>query len=159
RLIDVYEQRIHLGLVRQLLEQGTEGFLDLLLLLHVELEIDGLRLLRRELVAQLLFLVPGLLERLQLVAPEEEVTSGHDHGKQQEQAPDLDRPGPAPRIAETEAPQIVECHAFLSPTEAVFAGAWPGGACSADLIWRFMLNSLTRMPPTLTALTSTTFGS
>ena len=52
RLVDVGQQRFHLGLVRQLLEHGAEGLLDVGQLLAVSLQVDRLALLVEELVAQ-----------------------------------------------------------------------------------------------------------
>ncbi len=56
-LIDVGKQRLHLRLVRQLLEHFAEGFLDFGQLLAISLEIHRLLLLVQEGGTQLLFLV------------------------------------------------------------------------------------------------------
>ena len=58
-LVDVGQQRVDLGAVGQLLHQRAEGLLDLVQLLHVELEVDRLGLLLRVLVLELDLLAFG----------------------------------------------------------------------------------------------------
>ena len=72
-LVDIGQQRVHLGLARQLLEERAERFLDVFELLAVGIQIDRLALLLEERLAQLSLLAAMSVELLHLVLPIEPV--------------------------------------------------------------------------------------
>src|SRR6185312_15127509 len=158
RLVDVDQQRVHLALVGQLLQERAEGLLDLHALLLVGLEVHRELLLLEEGVLLLVDVLAALLDLLGLPLPEEEVGGDLDRQEDREEGAGLDRPWPVARLLRVELPQIVEhAHfftaAFLAPATA--SSGW------ARLIEMFMLNSFTRLPDLSgagTALISTSSG-
>src|SRR5579883_3387734 len=108
-LRDVDQQARHLGLARQLAQQGAEGALDVLQLLLVDLEVHGLGVLLAEFIAQRLFLGGELLQARALVVPHEEPDP--DRGQHQEgerHGAGEYRQRPAARITRVERSQLFQ---------------------------------------------------
>ena len=170
RLVDVGQQRLHLGTVRQLLEQRAELAVDLAQLTAVLGEIDGLPLLVDPVfLERRLFALLGFQGR-QLVAPVEPPATDDQDEEDRQQGGDPRRERPLPRIVGVEPlevaqqildiqgaevfQRILETHYGLPPA----AGGVPLGFSALSTGWRsrvtLRLNSLTRRVLSTEAFTS-----
>jgi hypothetical protein len=94
----VDEQRVHLALVGQLLEQRPEGLLDLGALLLVGVEVHRELLLLEEDFLLLGDVGAALLDLVVLVLPQQEAGRELYRDENEDQGPGLDRPRPVPRL-------------------------------------------------------------
>ena len=103
RLGDVDEQIGHLGLAGQLAQQRAEGALDVLQLLLVDFEVDGLGVLGAELLAQLLLFRLVALQLRALLVPHEEINERQrQHDERQRHGARAHRQRPAAGLARIE---------------------------------------------------------
>ena len=139
RLVDVGQQRVHLGLAGQLLLELRDVALDLFLLPLQRLEVDGLRELRAVLFLQRGLLVAHGLQRVGLAADPYE-PAPHDHEHRDERPHGQARQqGPLPRLVRVEAAELVQS-AAQRPQDIDALGLFA-------LRHLFAVAMVTRLPP------------
>src|SRR6185295_16866285 len=129
RLVDVGQERVHLRLVGELLQERAERLLDLLQLLDVDVVVDRLRLLRGVLLLQLDLFLLRAVERVVLILPYERRTAGDDEEQNEQQQRETRQDRPVANLADIETADVVERHTSFAPLGlAGGAGAVAGGA-------------------------------
>src|SRR5205814_6020529 len=162
-----------LRLVGKLLQQRAEGLFDLAQLLHIQLKIDGLGLLRRVGFSQLALFGLHSIESLELIAPVEQPARDHDDHQNQAKHHDLGQQRPVAGLAQIQSADVIERHAgpSFADEDALLGGAFPGGALPGGMVPGFAspaaaarltcmarVNSLTFCLSTATERISTSSG-
>jgi hypothetical protein len=102
RLVDVDEERVHLALVGQLLQERAKGLLDLGALLLVRLQVHGELLLLEERFLLLGHVLLAFLDLVLLVRPEQEEERDLDDDEDDDEGADLGKPRPVAGLLRVE---------------------------------------------------------
>ena len=121
---NVHQQFRHLGLVGQLPQHGTEGFLHLVQLLLVGGQVGSLAGLGFEGALELHFLLLHPLQSQDLVLHIEPVAQEQHHHDQDANEHGARGGRPVADIVEIEIIDVLELHCAASPSMAAWARTW-----------------------------------